>query len=61
MEGLRSVDRGAIGQEDEEIEEDFGGKDDRGKEVGDGRDDDQEWREDVEGDVFEEPDEAREG
>jgi len=61
MEGLRSVHRGAIRQYDEEIEKDFGGNDDWGKEIGDGGDDDQEWREKVEGYVLEEPYDVRKG
>lgn len=61
MEGLRGVHRGAVGQHDEEVEEDFGGDDERGEEVGDGGDDEQEWREEVAEEALEEPDDARKG
>ena len=56
MDGLRSVHGGAIRQHDEEIEKDFGGNDDRGKEIGEDGNDDQEWREKVKEDALEELD-----
>ena len=59
--GLRSVHGDPIRQNDEEIEKDFGGNDDRGKEIGEGGDDDQKWREKVEEDALEELDSMPDG
>ena len=56
MDGLQSVHGGAIRQHDEETEKDFGGNDDRGKEISKNGDDDQEWREKVKEDALEELD-----
>jgi hypothetical protein len=59
LEGLRCVHGDAIRQDDEEIEEDFRGHYNRGKDVEDDGDDDQEWGEDGKEDSVEEPDEIR--
>ena len=56
MDGLRKVHGSAIWQHDEEIEKDFGGNDDRGEEIGEDGDDDQEWREKVKENALEELD-----
>ena len=61
LESLRCIHSDVIRQEDEEIDEDFRGHYDRGKDVKEDGDDDQEWREEGEEDGVEEPDEIRKG